>query len=259
MMNLCFDIAMHDMLELAGKENVTLISMFLEFGDLSAGIFSAGRENYIKTFCQDPWLCETESHYTLLWPFIRETHDKILDAARRGEEICIWHNFSTESYCSYLYFVSLLKDFPCELSVVGFHGGICGRDYHAQVLEAAYAEDFTWREAVLTPAGKREIAHQWAELCESPHPLRVFISGTVLSVPEDFYDSLIRANIPDGEFPANMLVLPALNSTGFMLDPNFILKRICHVLRTDCSIVGNRETKSDSAVQHYRFIKKQGR
>lgn len=256
MLNLCFDIAMNDMLKLAGQENVTLISMFLEFGDLSAGVFSARRENYVKTFCQDPWLYEDENHYTLLWPYIRETHEEILDAARRGEEICIWHNFTTESYCSYLYFVSLLKDFPCKISVVGFHGGICGRDYSAQVLEAAYAEDFTWREAVLTPVGKQEIASQWADLCKSPLPLRVLISGTVLSVPEDFYDNLIRIHIPEGAFPANSLLLPSLRSTGYILDPNFVLKRICHVLRTDCRIVGNRETRANDPVLQFRFIKK---
>lgn len=49
-------------------------------------------------------------------------------------------------------------------------------------------------------------ANWWRGLVQENAPLRAVINGTLMSVPEDFYDFALRANIPDGEFKVAQLI-----------------------------------------------------
>ena len=46
----------------------------------------------------------------------------------------------------------------------------------------------------------------WVNLKEEKSTLRAIVNGKVIGVPEDFYDHLIRKEIPDGEFIMGLLI-----------------------------------------------------
>lgn len=52
----------------------------------------------------------------------------------------------------------------------------------------------------LSPWERRAYADKWRALAEESAPLRAVVNGRVVGVREDFYDFLLRANLPEGEF-----------------------------------------------------------
>lgn len=57
-------------------------------------------------------------------------------------------------------------------------------------------------EQPLGDAERRAYTLEWRKLVQENAPLRVIVNGRLMSVPEDFYDHALRANLPGGTFTA---------------------------------------------------------
>ena len=57
---------------------------------------------------------------------------------------------------------------------------------------------FLPQEKPVPPVVLRAMAQRWRELQQENAPLRAVVNGSVRSVGEDFYDPLIRRNLPEG-------------------------------------------------------------
>ncbi len=54
-------------------------------------------------------------------------------------------------------------------------------------------------EEEISAAQRRAYAMMWRALADENAPLRAVVNGTLIGVPETFYDFALRANIPEGE------------------------------------------------------------
>ncbi len=81
-------------------------------------------------------------------------------------------------------------------------------------------------EKTLTSIEISSYASNWIELKEDKSTLRALVNGKVIGVPEDFYDHIIRKELPDGEFIMARLIGTILGKYPLSVGDWWYAKRI---------------------------------
>lgn len=115
-----------------------------------------------------------------------------------------------------LYVVSLPACEAREDSFLEYRGG---EDVPPEALGAAAQKTET-----LSPSARTAYAFLWRTLREESAPLRAYVNGRVLNVPEDFYDFALRRSIPEGAFPLAQAIGRALNELPGVSDRLLFLR-----------------------------------
>ena len=88
----------------------------------------------------------------------------------------------------------------------------------------------------IPPIGKEHeqkvFASRWDELKEEDAPLRVLINGCLVGVKEDFYDFLIRRELPEGEIIQARLIGNLLLKYPLGISDSWYMNRINHMIET---------------------------
>ncbi len=133
-------------------------------------------------------------------------------AAKSGDKIRAWLSDTDPSELCGLYFLcDLLEGSKAELSVVWIpksvekEGTVINYRSTGEVDAEMYGS-FVNLETALTLPERHAYALEWKRLINENSPLRVYLNGAVVSVPEDFYDFAIKENIPEGEFVCARLI-----------------------------------------------------
>ncbi len=87
-------------------------------------------------------------------------------------------------------------------------------------------------------------ANTWIDLVHENAPLRAVINGSIIGVPEDFYDFALRANMLDGEFKVAQLIGKTLGQISGVGD-RWLFLRIQVMLRS-----GELITVSEATEDH---------
>lgn len=154
------------------------------------------------------------------WDRTQHALERLNEAKLTKEPVRIWVCDSNPTeMCGLLFVCHVLKDSDIPITVVHKpeiveKDGFINIDHHVGSMNP---EEFATYAKTEKPVSKIQGIYYesiWKGLVQENAPLRVFISGSLISVPENFYDFALRANIPKGEFPINKLI-----SMAFMQVP----------------------------------------
>ncbi len=146
----------------------------------------------------------------------RRTLSRLEEAIDAHEAVRAWvSNCNPAELCGLYFICDLLRDAEVPLSVVFTpviqengntivqYGGT------GEIPPEAFG-DLAGNEKRISISCKRFYADLWRDLIRENAPLRAVINGKVMSVPEDFYDFVLMANMPEGKFVAARVLGKAL-------------------------------------------------
>lgn len=185
-------------------QDVICIGFSLDIGDISGSIDGPERRSVF------------EQRMGGMMPYEREEVDDFfqtqcedlrrLMTAETEKPIRVWIDHAPYSVCGYFYICDLLRKKECDLRVIELPKA----DYffaHSMKYYGGWHEvppgklvEFLPLERSVTEEEKNYYADRWTVLKEENAPLRAVINGSVLSVPENFYDDLLLRNLPDKPF-----------------------------------------------------------
>lgn len=154
-----------------------------------------------------------------IWKTNLQTLTRLNEARAATEPVRMWVGGGDPAELCGMYFVcGLLANAPAKLSVVSIPQEVekenCIVSYHStgEIPPEEFGA-FTQYEKPISELQHRVYANRWSDLARENAPLRTIVNGTLMGVPEDFYDFALRANMPDGEFKVAHLIGKTLNMT----------------------------------------------
>lgn len=221
MLNVCFGDSACGMLKYALKtKRVTHVFHTLDQGKIGPDLMKA-RKQWFSRFPLGESFFETE--YANL--------KKILNSAKKGEDIYIWSSSAANAQCGLLCLVFLLQSCPCKLYRVDKPIGI---DFRASDAESSLKElsprdfpDISPFCHEISPEEKEKLCQEWVSLQSENAELRICINGKIQSVPTDFFDEEIMSHMPpSGDFSMARLVGNTIGNSKHSLSDFFITERI---------------------------------
>lgn len=96
-------------------------------------------------------------------------------------------------------------------------------------LEPAQLAALCSASQTLSPPIRQACTCLWQELVARNAPLRVLVNGRLIGVAEDFYDFFLRANLPEGDFSAALVLGRTLNQIPGVGD-GYLYLRLCEMV-----------------------------
>lgn len=180
-------------------------SLALSVGEIAADAPNEARRRALCALC----------HFPLSLPGILEQIDRfienaalslkaVLDRSAGGEAVRLWYSDQPDEMCGFYWITAQLDSLdgrcgPIRLVklppyVQGEDGSLTARNGWGEVVPGEWGR-FLPLETSMSLALRRSVAAQWHSLQEENSPLRAVLNGRLVSVPEDFYDSLIRREL----------------------------------------------------------------
>lgn len=136
----------------------------------------------------------------------RKTLDRLEKTRETLEPIRVWLSENDPAeVCGFLFICHFFRESSVPLSAVFVSRKTVFEGKARQYLSTGevFPEDFgilAQLEEPVNPIQQEACAALWEQLVKENAPLRAVVNGRVMSVREDFYDAVLRANIPDGDF-----------------------------------------------------------
>ena len=150
----------------------------------------------------------------------------------------IWYSNKPYSLCGLCHAVSVLRKYECAISVVRLPDYV-REEENTTVRYSSWGEvdagqfyRFLPLEKELSEHEQKVFASRWDELKEEDAPLRVLINGCLVGVKEDFYDFLIRRELPEGEIIQARLIGNLLLKYPLGISDSWYMNRIKHMIET---------------------------
>ncbi|RDU23526.1 DUF3658 domain-containing protein [Anaerosacchariphilus polymeriproducens] len=184
-----------------------------------------------------------------LWQRNISNMKSLQDAKNAMEPIRMWVCDSAPSeMCGLLFICHYMMDANVPLSVVFIPHQIQEDNiitYYrnsGEVLAEQFGKMLEYEKSI-NRIEKKSYATIWKDLVSENAPLRAILNGTIISVPEDFYDSILRKNIPKEEFIVARIIGKTLNQIPGVSD-RWLFLRIQEMVRTG-ELVEIAEQKDD--------------
>lgn len=235
------------------SEEVVCLGFMMDIGDIREPMESPYRKRLLYSlYARDRWEAEEE---------LKSIGDVYAGELRRlesfleaGEPVRIWYSDAPYSRCGLYSLCRRLEKHEGRFSVVKLpeyvvrEKCIVSRSSWNEVA----AEEFAGFLKYETPLSREEIrryAMLWHMLVEENSPLRAVVNGTVLSVPEDFYDFLIWRHLKDVPMREGRLLGDILDQTQLGVGDWWYAGRIEHHIRQ-----GRIRVVEDSDRKYARMI-----
>ncbi len=186
------------------------IGFNLDVGDISGAVDGDERKAvFVRLFSSVEFKPSDLAHF---FGIQRHDVDDLMNAARKGEAIRVWKSDAAYSACGFAYVCDLIRDIDCPFSAVHLpkHVPVDENTIQAFSSWAEVPDDqfvaFLPLEKPIPRMEKWVHADIWRNLACENAPLRAVINGTLLSVPEDFYDDILAKELPDGDFVMARLI-----------------------------------------------------
>lgn len=179
--------------------DVFCFSLGLSMGDISGEILGKARQDFMQSMVliDDPQFDLVEQ---AIMEQCRESIPRMLDKAKAGEPVRIWYSDMPDEFCGMCWLMSLLDDnmdirivkLPAyfvtgEKTVVRYTGW-------GEVAPEEWS-NFVGLEKPVTPILRRMFTGIWRQMVQENAPLRTVLNGKPVSVPEDFYDCFVHAEV----------------------------------------------------------------
>lgn len=206
----------------------------LSVGDISGDCLSEERVRYASdTYSLFPEECTA---YLSDIQTAKITLDELIRRSSVGETIRIWYSEQPHEYCGMCWLISQLKKRMVKLPRIAaiklpnqVESGDTIIEYTGwgEVRPEKFHEFLPLQKEV-TAAFAYAAALKWGQLQQQNTSLRAVINGTLLSVPEDFYDPFIKTEMDkmDNEFNEAFLIGNVLGKYQLGIGDMWIALRI---------------------------------
>ena len=216
------------------SSEVICLPFVLDIGDISVPIDSEYRKNLILDLYTISGFGDEDTRISLeeAWNKYLKEVERLKHYASQREDLRLWYSNAPYSLCGFYYACNLLKDYDCKVSVVELPRYMQLSDHEIQCYsswgEIAAGKFFRFLplEKTLTTGELRSFAANWLDSQEDKSTLRAVVNGKVLGVPEDFYDHIIRKQVPEGEFTMGRLIGDILRKYSLGIGDFWYAKRI---------------------------------
>lgn len=168
----------------------------------------------------------------MLWAIYQQDRERLLEGGKHGEAVRIWYSNAPYSLCGFYDTIWRLRDCDCPITALKMPKWMpLDEDSAQSCIGWGELSPGDWAaylplEREIPPNIRRAVAMEWDRIREENAPLRAVVNGRLCSVGEDFYDSFIRANIPDGTFLVAQLICNVLGHCQLGIGDWWIAKRI---------------------------------
>ncbi len=190
------------------SRDVAALTLALDIGDISGMDTDMNLRKKVlnELFADFPGVSDE------IWRTTQRALTRIQEAKSTLETIRMWVCTSDPvEMCSLFFICHLMVDASTPLSIVRVPKQTEKDNtivYYRSTGEIP-AEDFgaiAQYEESISKLQRIAYANTWNDLVRDNAPLRVIINGSVIGVPDDFYDFALRANMPEGEFKVAQLI-----------------------------------------------------
>lgn len=186
------------------SSEVICLDFMLDIGDIDIPIVSQYRQDLIISMhSQNGWDSNPEVMEELRMTgkkYINELN-RLEEFLKKGEPLRIWYSRSPYSLCGLYYVCNLLRNYSNDTFVVKLpeyvqtaKDTITEYSNWGEVSEEEFSQFLIYEKKLLV-SDIRLYGDKWVELVKDNSPLRAEINGKLVSVPEDFYDFLIRKRL----------------------------------------------------------------
>ena len=190
------------------SSEVICIPFMLDIGDINVSIEDEYRKKLIFDMYTINGMVDNSTLEYLedAWKRYLNEIERLKDYANQGETIRLWYSDAPYSVCGFYYVCNILREYNCKTYTIKLPQYMQLSDNTMQFYTswgetgAGKFYKFLPLEKELSSCEIQFFTSNWVELKEEKSTLRAAVNGKVIGVPEDFYDHLIRKEIPDGEF-----------------------------------------------------------
>lgn len=220
--SLCGMLKMADWYSDQFEKNRSYASFFIfaDIGDLSKGLFSARRLRQVNALFNHKYYYQTDIFTEYRWRCLKKRMYALMAACDQGEHLRIWSSNAPEELCATMALISMLAETEGTVSIIHLQNSKA----HAKKPVFSWGEldpedlaEFLADEYFLDKDECRKIAGQYEKLCTNSGILRAFENNELISVSEDYYDGLIREQIPNENIRMPFVVRDVLrNAKSFL-------------------------------------------
>ena len=252
MIDICFSNSVGGLLNLARGliDTDYILPLFLELnrGDISGDIIAAQQKLYIegfmrfypkKTLSELEEMCVEEDIEPM-----QKCYDRLINFLKEGHTVRVWVSNTARDRCGLYWLSKFIKPYVTTVNVVTCPG------YEYDAKKKCYIENRNWstfrnyyflaecaKDAVeLTKPEIEHYSQMWDRLVEENAPLRILVDDYILGVNEDFFDSIILANIDKTPKTQSKILAETLIKTRGIND-DYISMRIDHHIKMGTIVV----------------------
>ena len=187
--------------------DVIPLSLGLHIGDLSGmdGTDDSARKEVLRSL-EEPWEEHHAPNWERYWRQNRETLARLRQAKETGEPVRIWATpWCPHEMCGLHYACQVLRDTERSVYWVSPPRETIRQDSAVEMIHGLgqfppeKLGALAANAVELCPELRRMYADRWLELVEENAPLRAVVNGTLMSVPEGFFDFALRGNLSADE------------------------------------------------------------
>lgn len=241
------------------SRDVVCLPFMADCGDISKPLTGKYRQRLIaKLLYQEQWGADLEMKLELkkAAKIYSARLELLLTFVYHHEPIRIWYSSVPYSMCGLLWLCSEMEKYSNEVYVVELPRVVesCGNavSYRSwgEVTPEAFV-DFLPLQRQLSPTEIRANALNWKRLQSENAPLRAVINGTVISVPANFYDFLIRKYLTNEPISEAVLIGRILGDNPLGIGDWWYAQRIDKFIKA-----GKIEIVFDSDKKYERVLRR---
>ncbi len=202
-------------------DEVICLGFLLDIGDIGEAVDSDYRKELIYSlYARGAWSENEDMDRELrqLCDVYCGELDRLKSFLAAGEDIRIWYSSSPYSLCGFYHLCSILQSCRNKISVVKLPECVVKPKcivtlYNWGEVAAEEFAGFLTEERPLPPEEIRMYSSRWNELKKDGSHLRALVNGTLLGVPETFYDFLIWRRLGSKPIKQARLIGDILGST----------------------------------------------
>ena len=232
-----------------GAGSVACVGFALDIGEIACEIDSPQRRAVFDRLWGRFAFREKERHSFFLSQ--RQDLATLQSAVSSGMPIRIWSSNAAHCLCGLHFLCETLGDADCQISVVSLPAchQTSAQNVHTLcswgMVRPDFVPQFLPLERPLLPLERQLYGWKWRDLATENAPLRAAVSGTLLSVPEDFYDFLLYAEMPKGDFLMARLIGTVMGKHAIDVSDAWYALRIEQMIaQNKLLVVGERSTSS---------------
>jgi hypothetical protein len=219
------------------SSEVVCIPFMLDTGGLNAPIDSDYRKNLIQDMYTINGIrdMEDQNWFNSVWVKYLKELERLKSFISKGEELRLWISDAPYSLCGFYYVCTLLCQYKCKASVIELPRILSSKDLVENYgswneIPPGKFYQFLSFEKELTLYEINKYASYWIKLEEDKNKLRTVVNGHLIGVPDDFYDFIIRNEIPEEEFTIGRLVGTVLGKYQLGVGDWWYVRRILYMI-----------------------------
>ncbi len=175
------------------------LNLHLDIGKLGSNIFSDERIEFLSKI-RNP-KCKPESiGFNSLKENMLNCYDKIIYYAKNELPFCIWNHKTPASLCGLAFICDVLKDYSCPVFIfdIPYYEISSSNPKHIDhtlnynEISVKHYSNYFSSNHLMSNKILNHYAKIWHKLLSDNSPLRSIINDKIISVPEDFYDFMIK-------------------------------------------------------------------